>query len=52
MFAQAEASYIRKLKKVAMPSFDVLWRQAAAKVRKNVHIVFTFNDLMSYKEMF
>lgn len=51
-FAAAEANYIKKLKKVAMPGYEVLWRQAAAKVRKNVHIVFSFSDLMTYKEIF
>jgi hypothetical protein len=50
--ADVEAVYIRKLKKVAMPSYDVLWKQAAAKVRKNLHVVFNFTDLTSYKELF
>ena len=35
-----------------MPSHEILWRQAAAKVRKNVHIIFSFSDLMTYKEVF
>lgn len=50
--ADSEAAYIRKLKKVAMPSYEVLWKQAAAKVRKNLHVIFNFTDLTTYKELF
>lgn len=49
---EIEAQFIRKMKTVTMPNRDKLFMNAAAKVRKNLHIVFLFSDLMSIKETF
>ena len=49
---EIEAQFIRKMKTVTMPNRDKLLANATAKVKKNIHIVFLFSDLMSYKETF
>ena len=49
---EIEAQHIRKLKKVTMPDDQTLFKQAVQKIRKQLHIVFLFSDLMSYKETF
>ena len=40
------------MKTVTMPNRDKLFQNAAAKVKKNLHIVFLYSDLMSIKETF
>ena len=50
--AEIEAQYIRKLKKVTVPDQYTCFKQAVEKIRKMLHIVFLFSDLMSYKETF
>ena len=50
--AEIEENYIRKLKKVTVPDGATCFKQAVEKIRKNIHIVFLFSDLMSYKENF
>jgi hypothetical protein len=50
--AEIEATSIRKLKKVTVPDEQTCFKQAVEKIRKMLHIVFLFSDLMSYKETF
>jgi len=48
--AQIEAAHIRKLKKVTVPDELTCFRQAVDKIKKLLHIVILYSDLMSYKE--
>lgn len=50
--AEIEASAIRKLKKVTVPDAATCFKQAVDKIKKMLHVVFLFSDLMSYKESF
>ena len=50
--AEIEAQHIRKLKKVTVPDEVTCFKQALEKIKKHLHIVFLFSDLMSYKETF
>lgn len=50
--AEIEALYIKKLKKVTVPDEATCFKQAVEKIRKLLHVVFVFSDLMSYKETF
>ena len=50
--AEIEAQHIRKLKKVTVPDEQTCFKQAIEKIKKQLHIVFLFSDLMSYKETF
>ena len=50
--AEIEAQHIRKLKKVTVPDSHTCFKQAVDKIKKMLHIVFLFSDLMSYKESF
>ena len=50
--AEIEAQHIRKLKKVTVPDEVTCFKQALEKIRKQLHLVFLFSDLMSYKEIF
>lgn len=50
--AEIEAQHIRKLKKVTVPDELTCFKQAIEKIKKQLHIVFLFSDLMSYKETF
>ena len=50
--AEIEATHIRKLKKVTVPDEATCFKQAVEKIRKQLHVIFLFSDLMSYKETF
>ena len=46
-----EAQHIRKQKKVAVPGEYALFKYGIERLQKNVHFVFMFNDMMTYKEI-
>jgi hypothetical protein len=49
---EVEIQHIRKIRKTVIPPDETCFKQGLEKIKKNMHIVFLFSDLMSYKELF
>ena len=47
-----EKQHIKKIRKTVLPPDETCFKQGLEKIKKNLHIVFLFSDLMSYKEIF